>query len=96
MEIVRKRGQRWGNRPIEGVGGAEAMVEDERCPGRGIVGWEVCVEDAAVRDGEVGHDQLGKKVYRQPSGAWDCGCVDSGFTPRRRTLRRGFGMTLCG
>lgn len=57
----------------------------------GILWWEVDVEDAAVRHSEMGHIQS-RKMYRQPSDARDCGCVDPGFEPRRRTLQRGFGL----
>ena len=57
-EIVRRRGQGGGDGPVEGVGGAEAMMEDERCSGRGVFGWEVGVEDATIGDAEVWHDYL--------------------------------------
>lgn len=59
--MIRAGGQGGGNRSVKGVGGTEAMVEEQCCAGRGVLGWEVGVEDATVRDGEVWHDQLQKK-----------------------------------
>lgn len=55
---MRGGGQGGGDRPVEGVGGTEAVVEDERRAGSGFVGWEVGVEDPAVGDGQVWHDRF--------------------------------------
>lgn len=77
-EVVRWRCQRGGDGSVEGVGGAEAVVEDERGAGGGVFGWEVGVEDAAAGDGEVGHGQLRN----------ECGSDGSQFI-----RLRGFGWT---
>lgn len=55
---MRGGGEGGGDRPVEGMGGTEAVVEDERRAGREVVGLEVGVEDSAVGNGQVWHDRF--------------------------------------